>query len=163
MEKITEYDIVQNVGIGALALHKFVCSYVATKEGLEGPTLIITFPVLPILFNKKTLEHIYSRFFEGGFYNALTEFRDISAGLQQRIIDMEELTCKSLDLGFKSKLLTYEKISDQIFYNVKKVKIKYQTPEIKKIIFGADRLGYWFASISFQQICVLLNINIRSI
>jgi hypothetical protein len=39
MMRIAEYDIIQNSGISAIVLHKFVQSYYAAKHNLSGPSV----------------------------------------------------------------------------------------------------------------------------
>lgn len=156
---IKEHDIIQNVGIGAFALHKFTCSYFAAKQNTSGPSLAVTMPVLPILFHKKTLAAIYRRNMEGGLFNALSDCRELPVGLQERIENMSEQTFKSINVAFSSGLITYDREMAQLFPVDKQVKVGQYNSDIKTIIKGADRLGYWFAGISFEQLCILLKIN----
>lgn len=66
MSKLIEHDIIQNIGIGALALHEFTNSYFKEKKNLKGPNLALAMPVLPLLFHEQTLEQILKRNFKGG-------------------------------------------------------------------------------------------------
>lgn len=156
---ITEHDIIQNVGIGALALHKFSHNYYVSTQNSQAPSLALVMPVLPILFNKYSLDAIYRRDYEGGFYNALTNNRDIPAGLQERMEEMADHTFRSLNVAYATGILTYDKERNEIFPVEKKVKSDQYNSDIKMILKGADRLGYWFASMSFEQICILLKIK----
>lgn len=159
MSRLIEHDIIQNIGIGALALHSFCNSYFQTKQNLNGPSLALAMPVLPILFHEETLESIHRRAFEGGFFNAVNAYREIPAGLQQRMEDMSEQTFKSLNLAYQSKILTYNKELNEILPIENKVDVAQYNAEIKKIIRGADRIGFWFASLPFEQICIMLKIK----
>lgn len=159
MEKVIEQGIIQNIGIGALALHKYICSYHIAKQKLNGTNLTIVMPILPILFHQKSLESIYRRGFEGGIYNALSQYRDFPAGLQERMQNMTNQTFESLNLGFASRLFTYDKYLNEILPLENKVKVEHYNTDIKDMIRAADRLGYWFASMSFEQICIMLKIN----
>jgi len=159
MSRLIEHDIIQNIGIGALALHKFTNAYFIEKKNLKGPSLAIVMPVLPLLFHEKSLDNIYSKRFEGGFFNAINGYREIPAGLQQRMEDMSEQTFKSLNLAYQSKLLTYNKELNEILPIETKVKTDHYNAEIKKIISGADRLGFWFGALPFEQICIMLKIK----
>ncbi|HEY5592773.1 MAG TPA: three component ABC system middle component [Paludibacter sp.] len=159
MIRLIEHDIIQNIGIGALALHKFTNTYFIEKKNLKGPDLALLMPVLPLLFHEKSLDNIFKKRFEGGFFSAINAYREIPAGLQQRMEDMSEQTFKSLNLAYQSKLLTYNKELNEILPIEIKVKTEHYNSEIKKIISGADRLGYWFASLPFEQICIMLKIK----
>lgn len=159
MSMLIEHDIIQNIGIGTLALNKFTNTYFKQKKNIEGPSLALVMPVLPLLFHKQTLENIFKKRFEGGFFNAINGYREIPAGLQQRMEDMSEQTFKSLNLAYQSKLLTYNKELNEILPIETKVKTQHYNSEIKKIISGADRLGFWFATLPFEQICIMLKIR----
>jgi len=155
----TSYHIIQNVGIGAVVLHKFVQSFYAAQSDLQGPNLALAMPVLPILYNKRFLEAICRRNMEGGFYNALSEFRDLPAGLQGRMERMSNQTFEALNLGFASKMLTYDKELNEILPIKRARKPRIVNEEIKFMLRGADRLGYWFSSLSFEQLCIYLKIS----
>lgn len=159
MSRLIEHDIIQNIGIGALALHKFTSNYFIEKNNLKGPSLALVMPVLPLLFHEKSLDNIFKKRFEGGFFSAINGYREMPAGLQQRMEDMSEQTFKSLNLAYQSKLLTYNKELNEILPIDTKVKTEQYNREIRKIISGADRLGYWFAALPFEQICIMLKIK----
>lgn len=159
MRRLIEHDIIQNIGIGALALHKFTNSYFTANENLKGPSLALTMPLLPLIFHEETLENIFRRSYDGGFFNAINGYREIPAGLQQRMEDMSEQTFKSLNLAYQSKLLTYNKELNEILPIETKVKTDHYNSEIKKILSGSDRLGFWFAALPFEQICIMLKIK----
>ena len=86
-------------------------------------------------------------------------YREMPAGLQQRMEDMSEQTFKSLNLAYQSKLLTYNKELNEILPIEVIVKTDNYSTEIKKIISGSDRLGHWFAALPFEQICIMLKIQ----
>ena len=157
--RLIEHDIIQNIGIGALSLHKFTTSYFAAKKDLAGPSLALSMPVLPLLFHQETLETIFKRSFEGGFFNAVNGYREIPAGLQQRMESMSEQTFKSLNLAYQSKILTYNKELNEILPIETKIDTTQYNTEIKNIIRGADRIGFWFATLPFEQICIMLKIT----
>lgn len=156
---LTEHDIIQNIGIGAFSLWQFTSSYQNATNFEKGPRLPIVMPVLPILFHKDSVEAIYNRHFEGGLFNALSEHRDLPAGLQQRMQAMSSQTFESLNLAFSTKLLSYDRELNQIVTAKKTKPFMMFNEEIKKMIQGANRLGYWFSSLSFEQICLYLNIR----
>ncbi|HMV09282.1 MAG TPA: DUF6521 family protein [Cyclobacteriaceae bacterium] len=156
---LTEHDIIQNVGIGALALNKFVNSFYAKNENLRGPSLALAMPVLPLLYHRATLNSIYGRAFEGGFFNALSDYREMPAGLQQRMEEMSIQTFKALNLAYQSKILTYSKELNELLPIKTPVTTGKYNEDIKKIVQGADRLGRWFAAVSEDQICITLKIK----
>ncbi|HOY20477.1 MAG TPA: DUF6521 family protein [Haliscomenobacter sp.] len=159
MSRLIEHDIIQNIGIGALALHEFTNRYFKEEKSLKGPSLALAMPVLPLLFHEKTLEQILKRNYKGGFFKLTTEYRGLPAGLQKRMESMAEQTFKSLNLAYQSKILTYNKELNEILPIDFKVEKQQYNQEIQSIIRGADRLGFWFATLPFEQICINLKIK----
>ncbi|MEJ0029518.1 MAG: three component ABC system middle component [Bacteroidota bacterium] len=157
--KLLEHDIIQNIAVGALALHKFTSTYFSEKQNLNGPALALALPVLPIVFHESSLASISTKRFEGGFFNALNGYRELPAGLQQRMQDMANQTFKSLNLAYQSKILTYSKELNEILPIESKVPISQYNSDIKEILHGAERLGYWFAKLPLEQICINLKIT----
>lgn len=159
MSRLIEHDIIQNIGIGALALHQFTVKYFEEKKNLQGPSLALVMPVLPILFHEQSLEEVAKRNYKGGFFKLTTEYRELPAGLQRRMESMSEQTFKSLNLAYQSKILTYNKELNEILPIESKVEKQQYSEEIQKIFRGADRLGFWFATLPFEQICINLKIK----
>jgi len=159
MSRLIEHDIIQNIGIGALTLHEFTNSYLKERKGLKGPSLASAMPVLPLLFHQQTLEQIVKRNFKGGFFKLTNEYRGLPAGLQKRMESMADQTFKSLNLAYQSKILTYNKELNEILPIDTKVEKQQYNQDIQSIIRGADRLGFWFASLPFEQICINLKIK----
>jgi hypothetical protein len=159
MSKLIEHDIIQNIGIGALALHQFTMKYFEEQKNLQGPSLALAMPVLPLLFHEQTLAQIAKRNYKGGFFKVTTEFRELPAGLQRRMESMSEQTFKSLNLAYQSKILTYNKELNEILPIESKVEKQQYSEEIQEIFRGADRLGFWFATLPFEQICINLKIK----
>jgi hypothetical protein len=157
--KILEHDIIQNVAIGSLALHRFVSRYFLEKGNLHGPALALAMPVLPIVFHDASLKSISSKHYEGGFFSALTGYRELPAGLQPRMQDMAEQTFKALNLAYQCKLLTYDKELNEILPIENKVPTDQYNSDIKEILRGAERLGYWFAGLPLEQVCINLKIT----
>ena len=159
MSRLIEHDIIQNIGIGALALHQFTVKYFEEKKNLQGPSLPLVMPILPIIFHEKSLEEVARRNYKGGFFKLTTEYRELPAGLQKRMESMSEQTFKSLNLAFQSKILTYNKELNEILPIGSKIENQQYSEEIQKILHGADRLGYWFATLPFEQVCLNLKIK----
>ena len=157
--KIIEHDIVQNVTIGALALHRFTSKYFSEKQNVSGPALALAMPVLPIVFHQASLKSISTKRFEGGFFNSLNAYRELPAGLQQRMEDMAEQTFRSLNLAYQCKILTYNKELNEILPIEIKVPSDQYNSDIKEILKGSERLGHWFAALPLEQICINLKIT----
>jgi hypothetical protein len=159
MSKLIEHDIIQNIGIGAIALHHFTNKYFTEKKKLRGPDLALAMPVLPLLFHQHSLEQIIKRNFSGGFFKLVTEYRELPAGLQKRMESMADQTFKSLNLGYQSEILTYNKKLNQILPTKKRLSSNHYNSDIQEILRGAERLGYWFSGLPIDQICINLKIK----
>ncbi len=159
MRSIKEYSIVQNYALGALALWNFSYEFYKNSENKQGPTLPLLMLVLPMVLHKETVLSIYTRQKEGGFYRAITENKIIQVGLQQRMEAMSEKTLRSLNLAFASDILGYNKSNTQIIPKQKPPSASMYNDETNKIIRASQRLGYWFAELSLEQICLYLKIR----
>ena len=138
--KIIEHDIVQNVTIGALALHRFTSKYFSEKQSVGGPALALAMPVLPIVFHQASLKSISTKRFEGGFFNSLNGYRELPAGLQQRMEDMAEQKFRSLNLAYQCKILTYNKELNEILPIEIKVPSDQYNSDIKEILKGCGKI-----------------------
>lgn len=159
MSHLVEHDVIQNIGIGALALHRFTISFTAQKQNIQGPSLASSFVVLPLLYHEATLNSIYNKQMKTAFSSATIEYREMPAGLQGRMEDMSDQTFKSLTLAFCSKLLTYDKTLNELRSVTQTLNTNQYNSDIKKIVKGADRIGYWFATMPLDQICLKLKIK----
>jgi len=156
---LSKHDTIQNIGIGALALHSFVLKYYDQRDRLSGPDIHLTMPVLPILFQEELLEGIYSRNYKGGFHIVITEYFGLPAGLQKKMESTSQKTFDSLNLAFSSNLLELDRERYQItpsrLTNLNSV----VTGDNRKVLLGAARLGHWFSKLTTQQICKYLRIR----
>lgn len=159
MTFVSEYDIVQNSALGGLALWAFSAKFFEATNKQNGPILPITMIVLPIVFHKKTVSLIYNRNFDGGLFKVIAEDRTIFAGLQHRMEDMFDQTIRSLNIAFSSKLLDYDKITTQLIPKRKTPPYQIDVGETRQILAASNRLGYWCATLSTEQICVLLKVR----
>lgn len=159
MDHLDEYDIVQNVSLASLAIWSFSAKYYTTNEEEKGIDLQVLMMILPILFNEALVNSIYRRNFKKGFFSVLNDNRSFYIGLQERMENMSTLTLRSINVCISSKLLMYDSESYS-FIPVRTTVPKYKGHEdIKKIFAASERLGYWFATIEFSEICTLLKVR----
>lgn len=161
MDLFYEYKLTQNPVLGATSIGQCVTEYYKTKKEKEGMPLILSMLVLPITFHIKTAKNIAHRNLAGGFYKALYEDRAIPVGLQKRMEDMALLTFRSINLAINTKkYIRYQDgqiIPERKTFNVDS--FGYEEENTKEIISAAKRLGYWFATSKFEQVCELLNVR----
>ncbi|NJD78858.1 MAG: hypothetical protein FIB08_17480 [Candidatus Methanoperedens sp.] len=159
MKPWSEYYVIQNSTLGSLALWTFAKEFYENAHKERGAPLPLTMIVLPMVFHKDTVSSIFGRVFEGGLYRAVGDDRTISAGLQQRMEAMADQTFKALNLAFAAGLLKYD---SQMTYVIP-VRIS-EASQVniggtKEIMSAARRLGYWFSTISMEQISILLKVR----
>lgn len=159
MDYLDEYEIVQNVALASLVLWSFSVKYYITTEENKGVDLQALMLVLPLVFNENITNSIYRRNFKKGFFLALNDNRSFFVGLQERAQDMSKMTFSAINMCTSSKLLMYNK-ENLDFIPVRTFVPKYnQTESIKRMLSASDRLGYWFATIDFSELCHLLKVR----
>ncbi len=158
MNRITEFDIIQNSCISALALHKFTDSFSKKNNG-KGPTVILCALILPLVFNKFFLDATYKRKKVGGLFNAFNDHPELAAGMQERMIDMADQTFEALGLTFTTGILNFLPLDQTIIITHRVRFPKVRNLEIKKILQVSDRLGCWFSEMTLEQICILFKVR----
>ncbi|UNL93387.1 hypothetical protein CPY53_07275 [Paenibacillus polymyxa] len=157
MTDLDEYDVVQNIALGSLALWSFSVEYYKTleeKKGIGLPTLML---VLPLVYNESITNSVYKRKFKGGLFNSLNDDKALFVGLQERMQDMSALSLRSLNLCLSGKLLLYQSYE---FVPIRMGTSNFDYSEsIKKILAASKRFDYWFATIEFNELCQLLKVR----
>jgi hypothetical protein len=115
--------------------------------------------ILPMVFHQETVSTISNRQFTGGLYRTISEDRTIFIGLQKRMESMSDQTFTALNIAFASNLLRYESESCQIFSNRRSNPIDVNSEEIRSMLLASKRLGYWFSSLSFEQLSIILKLR----
>jgi len=155
---VHEYDVVQNIAIGAIAIFNFANEFYKKTGELRGPSIALCMLVLPLIFNKTFVSNAHRRAFNGGLYKVINEDKSMFAGLQDRVEKMHSVSIRSLNLGFTSKLLTMDQENFEIL-PVRSKSPEFNNNEIKEMISTSRRLGQWFSQPSFQELCTLLKVR----
>jgi hypothetical protein len=156
---LNTFDIVQNVTISALAMHKFTYSFQATAKRFDldlYPKTHYFFPVLPLIYHKDSLEQILS---SNELYSLLAKHPEFYSSLQHRMNKMSIQTFDALNMGFNKGLLTYNKETHQISA-LRNPLVKSYHQDILNIFLGANKLGKWFAKTPIEEIQIMLKIEI---
>lgn len=159
------YDIFQNIAIGAIACHSFVQGYYLVakhKNKSPYPRLEYLFFVLPIVFNKGTMQTFKS---SNELVNAILKNKNIIIGLQDRANKMSAQTFDSLNLAFNKQLLSINE-KNEILISEEMLRQKISIPStmnrentIKNIQDTAKKLGNIFAKNDERNIQLELNIR----
>jgi hypothetical protein len=160
--RLSEIEIVQNPALGAFALWRFGLGY--QSEDGRPPLLPLSFLVLPLLLHRPTLEAIGSTYKTSGlalFAAKLGKERELLLSIHERAMALRFLTFQSIGLGINQRLLTLDYENVTIRANTPDPsKRKAAIPErIKPVVGAADKLGFWFSQLSFQQVCSILAVQ----
>lgn len=151
--------MVQNQALGAILISTFTTEYFVVKGEKNGPTLPHLMLVLPLVFNQHFVKSTYTRRKKGGLFIAINQDRSLIAGIQERMESMGELTMKSINISFASHMIKMDKYTFEFHPVSRKLPDFKQYESIKNMITVTKRLGYWFATIDFPQLCVLLKVR----
>jgi hypothetical protein len=83
----------------------------------------------------------------------------ITMGLQERMQQMYEQTCESLNIAFSSGLLVFNQDTNEILPMRTSSSTKYNNEQVKDILVTSRKLGYWLSELSLIQICKLLKVR----
>lgn len=160
MSAVSDYNIFQNHLIGAHALWAFCKSYQENSLNRESPPLLLLFPVLPTVFNKRSRDAIKSRNFkEGSLYRALTDQKDLFSGLNDRIKDTTDITFQSLFMASSAGLVIYDKETTSVYASRKAELLDTYHGDYSDILQASKRIGAWYGKLSIQEIIDLFDLN----
>ncbi len=100
-----EIRLIQNASIGAAALSAFAISFFEEAKKTAGPKLPLMYIILPLVFHLPTARIIASTKKSSGLLKALEKDRTLHLGLQQRMIDIANMTEESLIMA--ARMRTY--------------------------------------------------------
>lgn len=150
----------QNPCLGAVCIWSFVREYWTQKKEREGPFVGIASCVLPLALHRESASALHGRRFSGGLLNALADDRSLTVGLQDRMESMSIQTFESLQMAFAAKLLELRN-DDFTLIPLRKTLPEFdRVGAINEMLATASRLGYWFATLPFDQVCNYLRIRL---
>ncbi len=159
---LTSFDVIQNVALSAIALHSFSLGYysIASKKKTKSdyPKLEYFFYVLPLIYHQDSIEHFYNRH---NLYSVLAKYPELTTQLQHRANKMSKQTFDALNLAFNKNILKIDmKNGKSNILIIRKTPInEIYSIDIKKIIMGSRKLGFFFAKETEKNIQIKLNIQ----
>lgn len=161
-----EVDLVQNKALGAFLMFRTVQSYERNEKTNSGCPLLLLFLVLPILYQKDIRTVLKSTQIDSGirkFTNKFSSPQIKSSDVLLRVHDLaesyKELSWSSFILASKANMLSVLPVEALVVSRDKKIPRKYESPSIKPILIGADKLGAWFAKNSLYEIASNLKVR----
>jgi len=127
------------------------------KNGGKDPSFALLFLILPILLNKTTRDVANSTQIGSGlslFSGKLGEIRENLFAIHNRALEYRALTLESIALGEHAGLFSIEINSATMIANhldeqagIPKLPVK-----IKWLLPVSEKLGYWFAALTDEQV-----------
>ncbi|WP_407120380.1 three component ABC system middle component [Bradyrhizobium sp. STM 3561] len=160
--RLDEIEIIQNPALGAYVLWRFGLGYQA-DDG-RSVLLPLSFLVLPLLLHRPTLDLISSTLRSSGltlFAAKLGKERENLLAVHERALALRPLTLQSIGLGISQRLLTLDYASISIRANSLEDGTRNpKVPErIKAFTGAAEKVGFWFSQLSFQQVSSILAVE----
>ena len=157
-----EAAIVQNEALGAYAIWRFGLGC-QEPDGQPVP-LPLAFLLLPLAFHKPTLDMVLGTQKASGlhlFAGKLGEHREDLLAVHSRALALRKLTLGSLMVAEQSKLIRIEPSIATIwaFSPHDELQAPALPERIRKIAAACEKVGYWFAGLSDQQVAHTLKVG----
>jgi hypothetical protein len=159
---LSEIELIQNPALGAYTLWRFGLGF-QSEDG--RPALFpLSFLVLPLVLHRSTLGIISSTQRASGlalFAAKLGQERENLLAVHERALLLRSLTLQSIGMGINERLLTLDYATATIRANTPDSSVKKPTlPErIRPFSGAAEKIGYWFSKLSFQQVASILAVE----
>jgi len=155
-----EQRIVQNTGLGAEIIWQAIMESYKTGDRTSGVPFPLAFLVLPLTFHRRTAAALATKTKPGAIYKALSEDREITVGLQERMESLADRTLQSLSIGFSTGLLQLDQSEDHQIYPIRKsLPINHVTDNVKIIMNAAKRVGQAFSELTIVQLSKNLGVR----
>lgn len=160
--RLSEAALVQNEALGAFALWKFGLGF-QERDG-QMATLPLAFLVLPLILYAPTLKIVLSTYKSSGlhlFAGKLGEQREDLIAVHRRALSLRQLSLESLMRAEQAGLIRIDPARAAMWavgpYDDMTAPL---LPErIRRIALASEKVGYWFAGLSDQQIAHTLRVE----
>lgn len=153
--RLGEAAIVQNEALGAYAIWRFSLGF-QERDG-QAVTLPLAFLLLPLVLHAPTLAMVLSTQKASGlhlFAGKLGEHREDLLAVHDRALALRQLTLGSLMVAEQSRLIRIEPSTATVraFSPHNELQIPALPERIRRIAPACEKVGYWFAGLSDQQV-----------
>ncbi|MGN4190183.1 three component ABC system middle component [Burkholderia gladioli] len=160
--RLSEAAIVQNQALGAYALWKFGHGY-QDRNG-HAATVPLAFLVLPLVLYNATLSMVLSTHRASGlhlFVGKLEDKREELVAVHGRAMALRGLTLDSLISAEQSGLIRIDPITATIWSNgsYDDMRLPTLSGRIRRLGPACEKVGYWFAGLTDQQIAHTLKVS----
>jgi hypothetical protein len=159
MSSFHEFETLQNDALGAVLVWA-ACTGFITARPKEGMPLVYGLLVLPIAYNRRLVEALHSRWFDGGLFSAQGDDKTIFLGLQERMGAMVSQSYGAINLALNADLIKYSR-DETTIKSIRKSRPNFKfTEDIKDMIGTSERLGYWLGTIPYAALTNSMGIRI---
>lgn len=160
--RLSEAAIVQNEALGAYALWRFGLGY--QERNGQAVTLPLAFLLLPLVLHAPTLAMVLSTQRASGlhlFAGKLGEQREDLLALHGRALALRQLTLGSIMVAEQSQLVRIEPSTATLwaFSPHHDLKAPALPERIRRISPACEKIGYWFAGLSDEQVAHTLKVG----
>lgn len=160
--RLSEAAIVQNEALGAYALWRFSLGF-QERDG-QAVTMPLAFLLLPLVFHAPTLAMVLGTQKASGlhlFSGKLGEQREDLLAIHGRALALRQLTLSSLMVAEHSRLVRIEPSTATIraFGPHHELQAPQLPERIRRITPACEKIGYWFAGMSDQQVAHTLKVG----
>lgn len=161
-KRLTEAAIVQNEALGAYAIWRFGLGF-QERDG-QAAILPLAFLILPLVLHAPTLAMVLGTQKASGlhlFAGKLGEQREDLLAVHGRALALRRLTLGSLMAAEQSRLVRIEPSTATVraFSPHHQLQAPSLPERIRRIAPACERIGYWFAGLSDQQVAHTLKVG----
>ncbi|WP_158890729.1 MULTISPECIES: three component ABC system middle component [unclassified Pseudomonas] len=160
--QLSEAALVQNEALGAYVLWKFGLGF--QERDSRAATLPLAFMVLPLVLHAPTLGMVLSTYKSSGlhlFAAKLGEQREELFAVHERALALRQLSLESLMRSEQSGLLRIDPTTATMWAigPHDDMTAPSLSERIRRIGPASEKIGYWFADLSDQQIAHTLKVE----
>lgn len=159
---LSETALVQNEALGAYSLWKFGLGF-QERDG-RAATIPLAFLVLPLILHGPTLAMVSSTHTSSGlhlFAGKLGEKREDIIAIHARALSLRQLSLESLMRAEQSGLIRIDPTTASMWavgpYD--EMAVPALPERIRRVAPACERVGYWFAGLSDQQVAHTLRVD----
>jgi hypothetical protein len=162
LARLSEAAIVQNEALGAFAIWRFGLGF-QERDG-HAVTLPLAFLLLPLVLHAPTLAMVLGTQKASGlhlFAGKLGEQREDLLAVHGRALALRQLTLGSLMVAEQSRLVRIEPSTATVraFSTNHGLQAPSLPERIRRIAPACEKIGYWFACLSDQQVAHTLKVG----
>lgn len=160
--RLSEAAVVQNEALGAYALWRFGLGF--QERDARAVTLPLAFLLLPLVLHGPTLAMVLNTHRASGlhlFAGKLGEQREDLIAVHGRALTLRQLTLGSLVAAEQSGLVRIEPMTATVwaFSTHDDLRVPALPERIRRIGPACEKIGYWFAGLSDQQVVHTLKVE----